>query len=678
MVGPVHDEDAARLYSSRLSSSHIRLLETDPDNSSALSTRLKVVEISQSPQYVALSHFWGDDKDLVEMQVNGVGFNIPRNIRRLLESVRPHVTLTEYSDERSRLKSMRGVSFWVDAICINQGDKAELAEQVGIMRKIYASATATWVSTGQPLSIDLSGDRLIAWLHQMTEIPWQTFRKMLRDERLPLWEPEKWDLMAQVLEKPWFFRRWVIQEVVVASSVFILYGAALMPWDRFCDACLHCMLLYDDHDIIDPYNRRHDTQAANVEVVQSIQHLRIEERAGHRKPSLLELLVRFRRNGSMRSVDRVYALLGICDEGQARSFTIDYKASARDVLVEFVVSHVEHFNNLDFLNACLDAGRVVRRNVPYELDTGAPTWQSSGQSGGLRPGGLMINPDYQWPKAVMEDIVELPSWCPNWTSAYTDWRIGPRPYNAEAAYASIFKASGSMVPEIPELFAARSTGVLEVSGLDVDSVIELNRSWPPPHPDQRNPFSNFYAYTWFNVKKKPLEHTVYSDDQSRWDAFCRTLVVGGWIEDAGAFMSSRFLRHAFYQFFNDTAFNQLIRNMGFEFGIPPTEAEYFNDPPLPLRYEGIPSIALGMDSLTSFKFAVTEKGRLSLVQPFTRPGDRVCIIFGCSSPIILSPSTEQPGCWIVRGEAYVDGLMLGEAIIAYEAGLVEKTTFKLV
>ena len=43
-------------------------------------------------------------------------------------------------------------------------------------------------------------------------------------------------------------------------------------------------------------------------------------------------------------------------------------------------------------------------------------------------------------------------------------------------------------------------------------------------------------------------------------------------------------------------------------------------------------------------------------------GDVVCILLGCSVPVLLRPSTDQKSCYEVVGESYVHGVMEGEAM----------------
>ena len=40
------------------------------------------------------------------------------------------------------------MTFWIDAICINQADLDERSQQVAIMRDIYASAEQSGLSSG--------------------------------------------------------------------------------------------------------------------------------------------------------------------------------------------------------------------------------------------------------------------------------------------------------------------------------------------------------------------------------------------------------------------------------------------------------------------------------------------------------------------------------------------------
>jgi hypothetical protein len=76
--------------------------------------------------YEALSYVWGDQQNKKRILVDGGYLDITNNLYEAL----------------LRLRDCRKARvLWVDAICINQADVQERANQVGIMPKIYAYAS---------------------------------------------------------------------------------------------------------------------------------------------------------------------------------------------------------------------------------------------------------------------------------------------------------------------------------------------------------------------------------------------------------------------------------------------------------------------------------------------------------------------------------------------------------
>ena len=79
--------------------------------------------------------------------------------------------------------------------------------------------------------------------------------------------------------------------------------------------------------------------------------------------------------------------------------------------------------------------------------------------------------------------------------------------------------------------------------------------------------------------------------------------------------------------------------------------------------------ALGY-SVHGRSFFSTKYGRIGLGPPHTKPGDTVCILYNAYTPFIIRPRggtlTSTSNEFI--GEAYVDGLMYGEALRTAERG----------
>lgn len=70
------------------------------------------------------------------------------------------------------------------------------------------------------------------------------------------------------------------------------------------------------------------------------------------------------------------------------------------------------------------------------------------------------------------------------------------------------------------------------------------------------------------------------------------------------------------------------------------------------------------------RFFATENGRIGLGPADTKGGDALCIIFYCPTPYLLR---HRPKASRLVGEAFVDGLMYGEALQLFDAGECSET-----
>jgi hypothetical protein len=78
----------------------------------------------------------------------------------------------------------------------------------------------------------------------------------------------------------------------------------------------------------------------------------------------------------------------------------------------------------------------------------------------------------------------------------------------------------------------------------------------------------------------------------------------------------------------------------------------------------------------------TRDDRIAMAPKRAQKGDRVCVILGCSIPLVLrkkaTPNGNHKFCYEVIGECYLDGIMAGEAIEQADAGYLEYEKFRLV
>lgn len=117
---------------------------------------------------------------------------------------------------------------WIDAICINQNSTDEKNHQVQMMAKIYSHAERVVVWLGMD---DHDSRRAITFVKDEI-LQLQRFDELCDDER----NSQKWQALLLLMQRPWFFRRWVVQEISLAKDAIIHCGPDQIPWNDFCVA----------------------------------------------------------------------------------------------------------------------------------------------------------------------------------------------------------------------------------------------------------------------------------------------------------------------------------------------------------------------------------------------------------------------------------------------------------
>lgn len=98
---------------------------------------LETISLDSSPVYQTLSYFWGDSKVTKPILLGDCVFDITDNLYNGLRRLRC-------------ANSTRVI--WIDAICINQMDSNERAQQVMLMKGIYSKCREVimWLGDGIP------------------------------------------------------------------------------------------------------------------------------------------------------------------------------------------------------------------------------------------------------------------------------------------------------------------------------------------------------------------------------------------------------------------------------------------------------------------------------------------------------------------------------------------------
>ena len=270
-----------------LGANEIRLLELLPDDPHApIRIRLHRYNLKNAPFYAALSYEWGNPTCCVPIVVDDVNFLVTVNLHRALRSLRNH----------------RRPLLWIDAISINQYDEEEKNAQISKMKDIFhrADSVIAWVGdsgNGSEAVMELLSD--IEYSHRPAQV---RSRKPWTPSRVDLIEYE-YDIRAFVNRSYWR-RVWIIQEIALGSRALILCGRSFTTWkamDVLLTAIDHHELLEDDY---------------------SLEHLRNLSRSrlnvAQAKPvGLLQALYDSHASLATNPRDRVYALLGLAFDGNS-------------------------------------------------------------------------------------------------------------------------------------------------------------------------------------------------------------------------------------------------------------------------------------------------------------------------------------------------------------------------
>jgi hypothetical protein len=216
-----HSLCAVKIMYIRLAQDEIRLAVL-PGQESRIKVELKIVKWPPSIPYEALSYAWGDPKaeSLIPIKTD-TGFvklcpitaNLGAALRRL------HV-------------KGRDRYLWIDALCINQNNVEEKDQQVSMMDRIYQMArrVCVWLGPGSPDS-----DRAMAVVPKIlgsisgAATPTETL------------SDHDWGLFERLLQREWFGRRWVIQEIALAKAATVGCGNKTASWADISDAISLCV-----------------------------------------------------------------------------------------------------------------------------------------------------------------------------------------------------------------------------------------------------------------------------------------------------------------------------------------------------------------------------------------------------------------------------------------------------
>ncbi|KAH0558888.1 hypothetical protein GP486_004482 [Trichoglossum hirsutum] len=578
------------LYLPLLESHVIRLLHLEPgapDDPVVL--RLALVELEHAPDYEAISYVWGSPTITKRITCNGRPLDVTVNLHAALVRLR-------YPDQDRTL--------WADAVCINQGHVRERSHHVAFMNIIYRYAKDVLVCMGR--DPDGGAKDVVALIDEHKtrtsgHTPVSQMPIISPDD--PLLDDPRWKSLAVLLERPWFSRAWVLQEVGMGEDPKVFYGDSvfsyrdLMQVERWIERCASNL------------QTRHGISFLSIHIGWEYWTPDWRSHSPWPEYTLLDFLGQARGLSCREPKDHIYAFLGHplaqLEDGSGPIIQPDYEKDTRAVYQETATILFK------------DSGLRTLSSVEHDYST--------------------IAEDF--PSWVFRGNVELVQ------NALGVWR------------GYYFRASASVVVEPPTPTEENNLGLRAIivdvvsktyqfstTSEDLESPSELRSRQPGDH----QPVS--LDRVWHDIHSDETPCKYPSDERLK--AFSLTLCAGltnyERAEDDFAVHWANFV--AYWRLrLQCTSTSPSLE--GLEEGEKKGDEERFW---LDMSLSG-----------EGRSFLITQRGYYCLGPWIAEPGDLCCVLLGANVPFVLR-KTDKENHYRLVGETYIHGLMRGEVLDTME------------
>ncbi|KAN0071429.1 Heterokaryon incompatibility protein (HET) domain containing protein [Elaphomyces granulatus] len=637
--------------------SSIRLLRIRSGTDEPIRCSLEIVHLKDRPLYDCLSYTWGDPlyHDLsapedrrpvtgqrtIPIYCDGLAVLVTKNLHDVLREL--------VRDKRSSRQVHQQDRIWIDAVCINQEDTLEKDHQVNIMGQIYSKAQTVIVWLGIYTRYT---DTAIDVLNQLLKIPERNRdtelfgdlndAELYEDLGIPYIEPWQWLHLGAFLRRTWFQRIWVVQEAFVARKIAVLCGSRSLDWGDITRVSkilrnteLGRLLDSKVEDAIDGKAEYRRSTMSNLFIFEILR-----EKAG--ELNLETLLAYSRYFNATNKRDHVYAVFGML---KTQLFPVNYRIEVEEVYKRASLVIIREMGDLNVLSLVEDSS-ARRHNA-------------------------------------------LPSWVPDYSVTALAEPLSGNP-RAKAGKKR-WKASDGLKWEIPEETAS-SRSLLSVRGVQFGSITEFAST-------EAGIVDHHQIGSLLSILRNFLEQQHPSSGGRRpIDAFWRTLIKDTFRGQPAGREAPR----GFPMFFSDhiaylkfdieriqnsddsnvdrkklnkltslhTETEELISVLSTKGinDIIPTRADIQElEDKVP---NGVPSDdereinyvshSLFEEAYRGRRLFRTDGNYLGIGPESLQKGDQVWVIAGATVPMILRKS--ESGHWRLVGEAYVHGIMNGEAV----------------
>ncbi|KAI1120861.1 heterokaryon incompatibility protein-domain-containing protein [Nemania abortiva] len=699
------------------SNRHIRLLWVLPesDQDKRIHCSLQVVGLDSRPLFDCLSYTWLNPLGLSESSqefqeerrnplserivCDGEPLAVSRNLFQCLQFFQKRGLHVRSEDGAA--SSARPI--WIDAVCINQKDEGEKPDQILMMSDIYARAhrVLVWLGPGDKYTPCATSviDKLASVANGISGLQYYDLDD---EDPCPILgiEPsisrEEWLSYATLLRRAWFSRVWVAQESYFAKSIAVFCGEIEILWKSLvrsakvlqetglAEALEKMTLSNIDFETIaggsPHFSHESELDTASIDSFSPMRSslnnqfiLTIFGGEGEKASFSLDRLLSYSCYlDAGEAPDKVFGLRGIWqDSGPAQKLQdlvpVDYKSSVPDVFMNATYTAISEMKDLNILRL---VGQPHSTQFKPSNVLALPSWV----------------PDYtRWPQLHNITIRKGPP-APdtNQNDTISRCKSGAFPHKPEAECYGSWRADGGRA-HAPDF--DRQSKCLTVKGILFEAIVDVGpfyRQIDSSHklhlllrhlgrfPSSPSPYGLDASIAWLHVlvageyRGQPAIREAIQAFHDLIAVFVRELEEAWNFSDFEELPEASELKRLYEQ--TKDAIDDLSTRQSNRDVIPDWEEVQRL---IEISHRGPDDEdRRRMDSDTdairqSFDRAYmgrrifrTTGNHWGISSESLKEDDHVCVLSGADTPYVLRKSS---GGWSVIGEAYVHGIMHGEA-----------------
>ncbi|KAF2131141.1 hypothetical protein P153DRAFT_313523, partial [Dothidotthia symphoricarpi CBS 119687] len=661
-------------YKDSIDNTSIRLLRFSQPENGLFVGKLQTWKLASAPHFYTASYVWGVhgySGTTIRLKSGGT---LP-----VLSSLVPFMHMVTQHDD-----FQDSDWWWIDSLTINLADQHEREQQVRIMADIYRRSRRAiiWLGEEQEDGSDCTG--AIEFLHHLSslQVGFSGDDRAMREHLSNSEFSANCLAVTSLLSRPWWTRVWTLQEFVLPKESKLYCGAKSVSRGKFKSAIYSiflCSTISNDfeHELVPrrifdgAYNRRRIHQWHTRPKSQGI--------------GLVAIMAYLGNYSATDSRDRIYSVLGlITSRDRALIGAPDYTSSAEFQFARLVRSFWDEYGYLDiicFVHLFSRYSGPVDPGPEHAVPWWAPDWRSMNDFASPVP--LMAS---QSASSHIGNFRPLKS---------ARWKVH---YDAPGSKLRR-KANVHFSDSLQEMWCdgvildtVHGLGGLDARELRCQSFIcaasghEMLQSGEDQHTAPR---ATMLPMDWLEA----IARSLVLDRQDKYLGFqAPRHYVSDFLFFCDACINGEPIDWSFSTWFE---YNRKLRfgHQTLEDLVASTHTAVLSSPPQLHRPPSHPMHQLSnsdVEKVDTFlsrfhdtvrkkprRLMVTNEGIVGMAPCRSREGDAVCILFGCSIPLVLR-QVGTPEAWQVIGEGYVHGHMNGEVAMLLKKEKKSTYRFRLI